>query len=125
MNFKNKQEKLEFWHAELLKLVEERGHILVSGKMQYHQREKCYLIYCSEHDLEKLTTYYNYKKSRTGCLLCGRKQVSKKLTERTFSSETIEKMKTSAKQRPGRDGKPRRWRETYDYRVWKASVCEL
>lgn len=93
--------------------------------MTINQREECYLIYCPEHDYPVETSYYNYNRSRTGCLFCGRHSASDKLQGRGFTEETLNKMKDSAQLRPNRGGKPRRWRETHAYRKWKAEVLEI
>jgi hypothetical protein len=122
MPFRNKKEKLDEWHQTMLNLVKSRDHQLISGKITTHQREECYVVYCPKHDHSTLISYFNYKRSRTGCLWCGRDSVSKRLTGREFSEETIERMSVSAKTRPDRGGKPRRWRETHDYRVWNSLV---
>jgi hypothetical protein len=122
MSFKNPKEKLENWHQEMVQLIASRGHQLISGKMTTSQREECYIVYCPIHDYSMTTSFFNYRRSRTGCLMCGRDSVSNKLKGRVFFTETIEKMKVSAKSRPDRGGKPRRWRETHDYRVWNALV---
>lgn len=103
-------------------LVQSRNHQLISGKMNKNQREICYVVYCPIHDHTMETSYFNYKRSRTGCLLCGRDIVSSKLTGRKFDEESIQKMSISAKSRPDRGGKPRRWRETHSYRVWNVLV---
>lgn len=122
MVFKNDQAKLDAWHKKLEDKVKARGHILISGKMTSNQRESCYLIYCPKHDCENETSYFNYIRSRNGCLFCGRDSVSDQLQGREFSEETLEKMKTAAQGRPNRGGKPRRWRETHAYRTWKDTV---
>jgi hypothetical protein len=106
----------------MVTLINSRGHQLISGKMAKGQRDKCYTVYCPKHDLTMETSFYNYNRSQMGCVLCGREIVSEKLTNREFDPETIEKMENSARLRPKRGGKPRRWRETNDYRVWNASV---
>jgi hypothetical protein len=45
---------------------------------------------------DNVTTFTNYKRSRTGCSCCGREQVSSKLTNREFSQETINRQSESA-----------------------------
>jgi len=102
--------------------IEKRGHVFVEGTFQ--NRESECLIWCPIHNNEHSTTFYNYNRSRTGCPCCGRSQVSKKLTNRQFSLETLEKMKIAANQRSNRGGKPRRWRETNSYRNWRDSVFQ-
>ena len=93
MVFKNEQAKLDAWHKKLEDKVKARGHVLISGKMTSNQRESCYLIYCPTHDCEKETSYFNYMRSRNGCLFCGHDSVSEQLQGREFSEETLEKMK--------------------------------
>jgi Pyruvate/2-oxoacid:ferredoxin oxidoreductase delta subunit len=122
MPFKNSEENINNWHQNMIELISKRKHQLISGKMTSHQREECYTVYCPEHDLSMDTSFFNYKRSRTGCVVCGRESVSQKLSGREFSLESLEKMKVSARSRPDRGGKPRRWRETHDYRVFTALV---
>jgi hypothetical protein len=122
MSFKNSEQNINKWNQEMIDLVKLRNHKLISGKMTTHQRDEGYTIYCPVHDLSIITSFFNYKRSRTGCLFCGREIVSAKLTGPKFSLESLEKMKISARSRPDRGGKSRRWRETYDYRSWNTLV---
>jgi hypothetical protein len=124
MPFKNSEENINSWHQKMIELLSSRKHQLVSGKITSNQREKCYTVYCPQHDLSMVTSFYNYERSKNGCLLCGRDSVREQLSGREYSDETLEKMKVSARMRPDRGGKPRRWRETHSYRVWNASVRE-
>lgn len=122
MPFENSSENLRRWHQEMEELVRSRGHKLISGRMSSQQREKCYTVYCPEHDHTIVTSFHNYKRSRTGCLWCGRENVSAALTGRVYSEETLARMRVSANSRPDRGGRERRWRETHQYRVWLALV---
>lgn len=124
MPFKNSEEKINGWHQQMIELIGSREHQLISGKLTSHQREECYTVYCPKHDLSMVTSFFNYKRSRTGCLLCGHESVSNRLSGREYSQETLEKMKVSARQRPDRGGRPRRWRETHSYRMWVKLVRE-
>jgi hypothetical protein len=127
MNYKNSSDKIKAWHAEMLELIKFRGHVFISGELTNHQREKCYFVYCprlAEPDHTMHVSFKNYKRSRNGCLFCGRDVVSSKLTNRTFSEETIEKMTIAANSRPFRGGKPRRWRKNQAYRNWNLLARE-
>lgn len=103
-----------------MKLIEERGHEYIDGS--YQNRSSRLVIWCPHHGNEYSTTFYNYNRSRTGCLCCGRQQVSDKLKNREFSAESLQKMTAAAQMRPYRGGKPRRWRETHSYRKWRENV---
>lgn len=91
MPFKNSEDKINKWHQQMIELINSRGHQLISGKITKSQREKCYVVYCPEHDLTMETSFYDYNRSKTGCLLCGRNLVSEKLTDREFGPETLQK----------------------------------
>lgn len=112
------------FHREILELISRRNHTYISGRVTDSARTSSYTIYCETHDCLIVNTHYNYTRSRTGCLHCGRDSVSAKHTGRTFSQETLEQMRVSARERPGRGGRPRRWRETYEVRVWTRAVRE-
>jgi hypothetical protein len=103
-----------------MSLIEERGHEYISGF--FYNRTSLLVIWCPIHGNEHMTTFYNYNRSKTGCLCCGRKQVSQKLKNRKFGEESRKKMSFSAQVRPNRGGKPRRWRETFAYRQWRKKV---
>jgi hypothetical protein len=103
-----------------LHLIEERGHEYIRGS--FENRSSVLVIWCPVHGNEQITTFHNYNRSRTGCLCCGREQVSQLLKNRQFTEETRKKMCDSAQHRPNRGGKPRRWRETYAYRQWREKV---
>lgn len=128
MVFRNSAEKLREWHESMLNLVSERGYVLISGKMTENQRQKCYLIYCPHHDHSWETSFFNFQRSKKGCLLCatgafgGRDSVSDHLTNRVFSEETLSRMRAGARLRPLRGGRPRHWRRTHDYLTWAATV---
>ena len=122
MQYKNSDESKQIQQNQTLNKIEENGHVFISGS--YENRNSKLIIYCPKHNIESHTTFYNYNRSRTGCLLCGREQVSEKLTDRQFSEETHQKMIQSANKRPFRGGKSRRWRENQPYRKWRAAVCD-
>ena len=122
MQYKNSDKSKQIQQNQTLNKIEENGHVFISGS--YENRNSKLIIYCPKHDIENNTTFYNYNRSRTGCLFCGREQVSEKLTDRQFSEETHQKMIQSANKRPFRGGKPRRWRENQPYRNWRAAVCD-
>lgn len=124
MLYKLPQEEKDKFHEQMLKLIRERNHVYISGKISENSRTVDYVVYCPKHDLTLETSFHNYKRSRTGCPHCGRDVTSSRLKGRVFSKETLEKMKISANTRPERGGKPRRWRETYSYYVWNAAARE-
>ena len=124
MPYRNSPQRLEKWHTDMENLVKSRNHQLISGKMINHQREVCYIVHCSLHDHTMEVSFFNYKRSKTGCLFCGIEKVSSTFSGRQFSEETIERMTVSAYQRPDRGGRPRRWRETHSYRAWNSLVRE-
>nr|ALO21643.1 putative HNH homing endonuclease [Stephanosphaera pluvialis] len=106
----------------MVKLINNRDHKHVSGELKTNQREICYVISCPRHNYLMTTSFFNYKRSKFGCKFCGKESVSKKLIGRTFTPKTLLKMKIAANLRPFRGGRPRRWRETYEYRVWNLCV---
>lgn len=106
-----------------LQIIEERGHIYISG--DYETKESILNVVCLEHQKLHSTTFTNYTRSKTGLPCCGKAQVSKKLTGRGFSADTIKKMMVANNQRPYRGGKPRRWREQQSYRNWRKAVLQL
>lgn len=120
MGYNNPEEVIKRTTEETMKNIEERCHEYVTGAFQ--NRESVLVVWCPKHNNEHSTTFYNYNRSKTGCPCCGREVVSKKLTRRSYSSETLEKMKKAAGLRPLRGGKPRRWRETNSYRNWRNDV---
>lgn len=124
MVYKLPQEVKDKFHAEMLNLIKERNHVYISGKISQSARSADYVVYCPMHDTTMQTSFFNYKRSVTGCPHCGRDNVSSKLKGRVFSKETLAKMKISANTRPDRGGKPRHWRETYHYYVWNAAARE-
>jgi len=56
---------------------------------------------------------------------CAKQQRKKKLQNRCFSSKTIQKMQNSALYRPLRNGKPRKWRKTQQYKNWRNLVFQM
>ena len=120
MVYRQKKEVIIKKTKETMALIQERGHEYIDGS--YENRSSVLVIWCPHHGNEQVTTFYNYNRSRTGCLCCGRDQVSLKLQNRQFSEETRKKMSDSAQTRPNRGGKPRRWRETHSYRKWRENV---
>lgn len=107
---------------KIFTLIEQRGHLYIDG--QYKNRQSILIIYCPIHKNEYATTFYNYKRSSSGCLCCSKAKVSAKLKNRKFSQKTILKMSNSAYTRPNRGGKPRRWRETFQYRTWRNFILQ-
>ena len=122
MPYKQTTKLIQEKTKKIINIIEHRGHLYIDG--QYKNRESILIIYCPIHENEYVTTFYNYKYSISGCLCCSKVKVSDKLKNRTFSQETISKMSNSAYNRPSRGGKPRRWRETFQYRTWRNSVLQ-
>lgn len=120
MNYKNSEQFCKQKQQELLSRIADNGHVYISGN--YETKVSQLQVYCPSCDLEINTTFSNYMRSRTGCLICGRKRVSEKLTNRVYSEETIQRMQKSANNRPNRGGQPRRWRENQKYRNWRSLV---
>jgi hypothetical protein len=124
MVYQQKKEEIVKKTKKVMSLIEKRGHDYIDGS--YQNRSSILVIWCPIHGNEYKTTFYNYERSLTGCLCCGRAQVSTKLKSRLFSQDTIDKMSISARIRPERlGGKPRRWRETHSYRKWRAEVLKI
>jgi hypothetical protein len=123
MNYSNTPAYCKLQFEKTLLTIEERGHIYVEGT--YVNRESKLTVYCIFHDKLLETTFTNYNRSKTGCLFCGRKIVSKALTGRIFNDETIVLMRDAANNRPLRGGRPRRWRETTAYRNYRQKVMEF
>jgi len=120
MSFKNPYDVIKKTTEKTMAIIEARGHVFIEGS--YQNRESTLLVWCPIHANECSTTFYNYNRARTGCPCCGKEQVSLKLTNRKYSKETLAKMQIAANLRPYRGGKPRRWRETNNYRNWRKSV---
>lgn len=59
-----------------LDLVQEREHKLVSGKYENIHSEIC--IYCPKHKSYSTTTFFNYKRSKTGLRCCGYNRIVEK-----------------------------------------------
>jgi hypothetical protein len=107
---------------ETFRLIDKRNHSYVSGS--YQKKTSQLIVFCNIHQKEHITTFSNYSRSRTGCPCCGKEQVSQKLKNRQFSNETLEKMKSSALERPLRGGKPKNWRKEKKYRDWRRDVLK-
>lgn len=122
MAYKNSEEFKKRTQEQTLETIEKRGHLFVEG--QYETRQSPLIVWCPKHFHEHVTTFANYNRSRTGCPCCGKAQVSEKLYDRQYSEETISRMSVSARQRPLRGGKPRRWRHDSDYLKWRKQVFE-
>lgn len=120
MVYKNPKESKDKTTLKTLALIKERDHLFVSGT--YENRKSKLTVYCPEHCVMHQTTFYNYNRSEAGLLCCGREIVRQKLTNRSFSQETLNKMAQSATARGPRGGKDRRWRENASYRNWKKNV---
>jgi hypothetical protein len=53
---------------KFLDFAKERGHEYVSGTYENIKSEVC--IYCPKHDFTATTTFYNYKRAKTGGIEC-------------------------------------------------------
>jgi hypothetical protein len=74
------------------------------------------------------TTFWNYKRSRTGLECCGKAQVSQKLQNRTFSPESLRKMtaaKRAADQRRGVRSDPEKKEIRSRNAKWRQKVLTL
>jgi hypothetical protein len=89
MVYRNSKAFQESQKDNVLKLIEERGHLYIRG--EYVTKGSELEVACLEHKGVHVTTFTNYKRSKTGLPCCGKAQVSEKLTGRTFSEETIKK----------------------------------
>lgn len=123
MVYKNSETFKKSQKNNALKLIEERGHIYISG--EYETKDSDLEVACLEHKQLQTTTFTNYTRSKTGLLCCGRAQVSKKLNGRKFTAETIQKMIQANNKKPFRGGKHRKWREEHTYHQWRKSVLDL
>jgi hypothetical protein len=120
MVYKQTQEEIDRI-TEITKLnLAKNNHSFIEGT--YQNRESILVVWCHKHFEEVSTTFYNYNRCRTGLSCCGKARVRQKLANRVFTPETLEKMSVSASNRPLRGGKPRRWRETNQYRKWRETV---
>lgn len=123
MAYRKSDAKIQNEMQKILKLTEERGHVFLEGTPL--NRESVFVFYCNPCKKEVETTFYNYKRSKTGCPTCGYCKVSEKLIGRVVSEETLTKMLTANQKRPYRGGKPRDWRETPNYYCWRDKVYKL
>ena len=84
------------------------------------------VVFCSKHNITHTTTFINYIRANSGMPCCANKKKSEKLTNRTFSEKTVDKMKQSAKTRLKRIDicckNKKYWRRTLEYRVWVKKV---
>lgn len=105
MIYKQKKEVKIKKTQETFQIIEKRNHLYINGT--YENKNSPLVIFCNIHQIEHITTFSNYNRSKTGCPCCGKEQTSKKLQNRTFSAETLQKMRSSALKRPLRGGKIR------------------
>jgi len=122
MVYKQKKSIQQQKQKETMQRIRDRGHFYIEGT--YLNQTSPLVVYCPFHATENLTTFNNYRRSRTGCLCCGRQRVSTALTNREFSEEARDLMSQSALSRPDRGGRPRRWREESKYRIWRKKVLK-
>jgi hypothetical protein len=65
------------------------------------ERKAVLILFCPKHNSPSetsRTTYYNYLRCRTGLACCGRESARHKLTDRKFSTETLDKMSKTRKE---------------------------
>lgn len=122
MPYQNSEEFKKRALEKTLKNIEKRGHIFVEG--QYQTKQSPLIVWCPTHFHEHVTTFTNYNRSRNGCPCCGKDQVSQKLSNRQYSEETLRRMSLAARERSLRGGKPRRWRNDFNYLKWREMVFE-
>ena len=132
MSYKNSEEFKKRAQEQTLNNIEKRGHLFVEG--QYETRQSPLIVWLevfwiskkllTKHFHEHVTTFTNYNRSRTGCPCCGKDRVSQKLSDRQYSEETLRRMSLAARERPLRGGKPRRWRNDFDYLKWREKVFQ-
>nr|AOC61649.1 putative H-N-H homing endonuclease [Gloeotilopsis planctonica] len=68
------KKEIEFNH-----LFQSRKHTKLSGK--YLKYDSPLLLFCTIHQKTTQTTYFNYKKSKWGCLCCAREKQSKAVSK--------------------------------------------
>lgn len=122
MSYHKSQENIENDTEKTIDIIESRGHIYVKGI--YQDRKSTLIVYCPIHEIEYTTTFYNYKRAKTGLDCCGNQLVSEKLIGREYTDETIKRMSEGAYNRPLRGGLPRFWRKTSPYLKWKNNVFQ-
>nr|YP_636214.1 putative site-specific DNA endonuclease [Tupiella akineta]AAV80638.1 putative site-specific DNA endonuclease [Tupiella akineta] len=120
MPYKNSEELKKKVFEQTLQKIEKRKHFYVEG--QYESKQSLLIIWCPRHFNEHVTTFSNYNRSGTGCPCCGKEQVSKKLKNRQYSDETLQRMSKAALERGSRGGKPRKWRKESKYLKWRELV---
>lgn len=114
--------KIEKFFSTLEK-IEFNGHAYISG--DYETKESKLVVYCKTHQIEHCTTFTNYCRSRTGMPCCGKSAVSKKLSDRKYSPETLEKMSQAALNRAKISSGGQDWRRSTEAREWEKKVKEL
>lgn len=117
-------EKIKQDTENIKTLIKKRKHIYLSGI--YINKNSELIVICPKHNAEKpiKTTFGNYKRAKTGLPCCGSSQKREKLKNHVFNLQTLLKMKASARQRPHRGEKPRKWRKTNQYLSWKRKVMQ-
>ena len=105
---------------KILNLIKERNHEFVSGNYE-NKLSEC-KVYCPIHNILHTTNFDNYRRSKTGLPCCGKDSKSKLLTGRVYSSETIEKMRLGAMNKPRKARTNREWRLTQEFRDWRIDV---
>lgn len=103
MSYKLPKKNALAMHNQALKKAVQLGHVVVSGEYteenEYFQtsRKAILVVKCSIHLGEPIETTYNkYLRARNGLPCCGKEEVSKKLKNRQFTTQTIEKMSKGA-----------------------------
>jgi Protein of unknown function (DUF723) len=124
MPYKNSEEFKKRALEQTLKNIEKRGHPHTIVSRQYETKQSPLIVWCPKHFHEHVTTFTNYNRSQTGCPCCGKDRVSQKLSNRQYSEETLRRMSLAARERPLRGGKPRRWRNDFDYLKWRGKVFQ-
>ena len=121
MVYKNSEKFKKKENENIRQLISSPNHLYVSGK--YVTKESALFVFCQTHKEQFITTFTNYKRSRTGLPCCGNEKKSKKLKHRIFSKNTLQQMKESARFRKTQNRViGNQWLRTKKYRVWEKIV---
>lgn len=123
MVFRNSPEFKREKMLETLELIDYNGHVYVNG--EFETKLSSLTVYCPLHREENTTKFDYYLRSVTGMPCCGRASKSKLLTNRKFSPETIDKMRTAALERIRLESAGQTWRRSTKYRRWEKEVNNI
>ena len=123
MNYHNSEEFKKEQFLKTLDMIEFNGHLYVDG--DYQKKESPLTVFCLTHQVEHHTTFTNYRRSKTGMPCCGKASVSKKLTQREYTLETLDKMKQAARNRIRPASTGQNWRRSTEARRWEKQVRDI